>query len=109
MLVEFVHALLIACEPNVLLRNAVSEINPDHRMNAHFLCGTDKGKYRCTAVDVCQGECIQLFAFCLGNELVYGKGPVFETEVGMAIEKHGVGKIFPEDCPRDEMGNVKWN
>jgi hypothetical protein len=27
----------------------------------------------------------------------------------MAIEKHGVGKIFPEDCPRDEMGNVKWN
>jgi hypothetical protein len=105
MLVEFVHALLIACEPNVLLRNAVSEINPNHRMNARFLCGADKGKYGRTAVDVCQGERIQLFAFCLGNELVYGKSPVFKTEVGMAIEKHGKAVGFlPEKFPEMDLG-----
>jgi len=50
--VEFVQALLISGEPDVLLRDAVSEINPDDRMNACFLCRSDKGKYRCTAVDV---------------------------------------------------------
>ena len=54
-LIEFVHTLLISCEANVLLQNAVSEINPDHWMNTCFLSRTDKRKYRSTAVDVCEG------------------------------------------------------
>ena len=51
-LIEFVHTLLISCEANVLLRNAIPEINPNYWMNACFLCRSDKGKYGSTAVDV---------------------------------------------------------
>ena len=102
MLVEFVQAFLISCEANVLLDDAIPKINPNDRMNACFLCCSDKRKYRGTAVDVCERQGVYLSIFCFGYERIYRQGAVFETEVAVAIEKHGVGKIFPEDYPRNE-------
>jgi hypothetical protein len=73
-------------------------------MYAYFLRSTDKRKHRRSAVDVGQRQRIQLPALRLLHQPLYREGAVFETEVGMAIEKHGVSKILPEDCPWDEGG-----
>ena len=70
-LVEFVHALLISCEANVLLRDSIPEINPDYWMDACFLCRSDKRKYGSTAVDVRECQCVYLSLFCLGYERIY--------------------------------------
>ena len=70
-LVEFVQAFLISREPDVLLRDAVPEINPNHRMNACFLCRSEKGKHRSAAVDVRECKGVYLSLFCFGYERIY--------------------------------------
>jgi hypothetical protein len=74
--------------------DVVPEINPNYRMNACFLCRSDKGKYRCTAVDVRECQSVYLSLFCFGYERIHRQGAVFETEVAVAIEKHGGGKML---------------
>ena len=81
MLVQFEKSLLIAGQADILLVDAISEVDADDGMDAVFLCFSDKGEDARGGVDVCQCECVEFLALGFSDQRLHRHRPVFEAEV----------------------------
>jgi hypothetical protein len=90
--VQLKKAFLVFGQADVLLLNAVSEINADNRMDSFLLGLPDKREYSCRTVNVGQGQGIEFLALRFGDKFPDRQAAVFEAEVGVAIEVHENGK-----------------